>query len=386
MTFLTFIIKNVLRRPVRSILTGIGVALAVGVVIALVGISHSFESSFVQLYERRNVDLVVVRAGVADRLSSILDEKQVEPRLKALPGIDIASPALIEIVEFPGTGLINTAVQGWTADSFMFKDLKILSGQRLQPSDKDRQVVMLGTVLAKELGKTTGDTVEVEKDKYFQVVGVFESFSVYENGSAVMLLSVLQDLMDRRGQVSGFQIIVADIPNKEQAIERLRRQIDDLQDEQGRSLRLAALPTRDYVESTMQIRLAHGMAWLTSAISLVIGAIGMLNTMIMSVFERTREIGILRAVGWRKSRVMCMILGESLVLCAVGAIIGAFGAVMLTRWLTTFPAVAGYLQGTVPLEVIVQGFGIAMLVGLIGGIYPAYRGASLSPTEAIHHE
>jgi putative ABC transport system permease protein len=386
MTFFTFIIKNVLRRPVRSILTGIGVALAVGVVVALVGISDSFVSSFLQLYQRRKVDLIVVQAGKTDRLLSILDQQAVTPRLKSLPGVQIVSPALMEIVELPGTGLISIPVQGWTADSFMFKEFKLISGRFFQPSDEGRRVVMLGAQLAETIGKKTGDTLEVEKDNYFQVIGVYESFNIYENSYVIMLLDSLQKLMDLRGQVTGFQIIMDEVPDKEQAVEKLRRQIADLTDEQGRSLRLTSETPYNYVESLLQIRMARGMAWLTSAASLIIGTIGMLNTMITSVFERTREIGILRAIGWRKSRVMRMILCESLLLCAVGAAIGAVGAIALTRWLSTFPAVAGYIKGTVSMTVIAEGFGIAILVGLIGGIYPAYRGASLSPTEAIRHE
>ena len=69
-----------------------------------------------------------------------------------------------------------------------------------------------------------------------------------------------------------------------------------------------------------------------------------------------------------------------------GAVVGTLCAVVLTRWLSTLPTVSGYIQGAIPPVVIAQGFAIAILVGLIGGVYPAYRGASLAPTEAIRHE
>ncbi len=382
MRFTTFILKNVLRRPIRSVLTGIGVALAVGAVVALLGISYGFEKSFAELYEGRDVDLIVLRAGVTERLTSSVDQR-VGRRLEGLPGVDAVTAGLMDVVSFPEANLIGVPIQGWAADSFLFDDLKMIEGRRLLAND--RRVVMLGIILARNLDKRPGDTIEIEMEP-FEVIGVYESFNVFENGSAVLLIEELQELMDRPGQATGFQVVLEDTPDREQARDRLRGQIEDLRDEQGRSLKLAALPTREYVQSTLQIRMAHGMAWLTSAIALVIGAIGMLNTMIMSVFERTSEIGILRAIGWRKPRIMGMILGESLVLCVAGATVGTLGAVVLTRWLSTFPAVSGYIQGVIPPVVFLQGFAIAILVGLIGGVYPAYRGASLAPTEAIRHE
>jgi putative ABC transport system permease protein len=177
-----------------------------------------------------------------------------------------------------------------------------------------------------------------------------------------------------------------DSTDKAALVAAVKKQIESLRDQRGRTLGLAAQSTKDFVQSTAQIQLAHAMAWVTSAIALVIGAVGILNTMIMSVFERTREIGILRAIGWRKVRVVRMILAESFVLCLAGAAMGIVGALGLARLLSKFPATSGYIQGDIAPVVIAEGFVMAFLVGLIGGIYPAYRGAQLMPTEALHHE
>jgi len=382
MRLTTFILKNLLRRPVRSLLTGIGVALAVGAVVALVGISQGFERAFVDLLQRRNVDLMVVRAGKTERLTSTLDES-IGRRLAELPEVETVIPGLMDMVSFPEADLISVGVQGWPPDSVLFDDIEIVAGRRLEPGDKG--AVMLGTILARNLEKKVGDTIEIDMEP-FRVVGIYQSFNVYENGSAVMLLSELQHLMDREGQVTGFQVVLKDAPDKARIIERVRQKIEALTDAQGRPLKLAALPTRKYVDSTLQIRIARASAWLTSVVALVIGTVGMLNTMIMSVFERTREIGILRAIGWRRWRIMVTILGESLLLCVAGAVVGSLAAVGLTKWLSTLPRAAGYVQGDIAPVVLAQGFVLAVLVGLLGGAYPAYRGASLSPTEAIRHE
>jgi putative ABC transport system permease protein len=112
----------------------------------------------------------------------------------------------------------------------------------------------------------------------------------------------------------------------------------------------------------------------------------MLNTMVMSVLERTHEIGILRAVGWPRGRVVRMVLGEAVVLGLAAAAVGAAGAVATTYLLTRFPQVNGFIEGGIAPVVIAEGFGLTALIGLLGGLYPAIRAARLLPTEAIRHD
>jgi putative ABC transport system permease protein len=111
-----------------------------------------------------------------------------------------------------------------------------------------------------------------------------------------------------------------------------------------------------------------------------------MNTMIMAVFERTREFGILRAVGWRSSQIMRLVLTEALFLCLVAALIGTALGVLATRGIMLIDAVQGLLQPTYSLDVFVRAVVIASAVGLVGAFYPAYRAVRLSPMEALRHE
>ena len=382
MRFSTLIIKNLLRRKTRTALTAVGVSLSIGTMVALLGIAEGFNQSFAEVYQKRGIDMVVVQAGTADSLASYLDER-VGKLLERLSGVNSVTPGLVDLVAFKEAGMFAVPVSGRKPDSLLSNDLKILRGRRLQVGDK--QAVLLGMILAKNLGKQTGDSVAIGGQE-FQVVGVYESFSTFENGSAVMPLKELQRLKGRLHQVTGFLLVLNGSGDKSALVDSLHYKIEEMKDEQGRSLNLAAHSTQDHVGSAMQVRIARAMALLTSIIALFIGSIGMLNTMTTAVLERTREIAILRAIGWRKSRVIRMVLGESLLLCISGAVNGILTAIITTRLMSSLPAVNGLLGKHIPGSVILEGFLLAILVGLIGGVSPAYRAARLLPTEGLRHE
>jgi putative ABC transport system permease protein len=375
MRFSTIIVRNILRRKVRSLLTVTGVALAIAAVVGLLGVSSGFTTSLMTMYESRGVDLVVVRAGIADRLTSSLDE-QFGERIAALPQVKRVAGSLTEVSAFP--------IRGWKADSFAFDHLPIVEGRRLQSTDE--KAVVVGVDLAKEKNWKLGDSIEIESYP-FQVVGIFNNRNPIENSSVVMLLSDLQELMDRPNQVTEFQIAaVSPDGDGKSPVEELRRAIESMTDSEGRSLRLAAMPTQDFVSSTTQLRLAKAMAWMTSVIALIIGGVGILNTMIMSVLERTQEIGVLRSLGWRRSRIVRLIMGESMLLTFLGALLGTVIAIGLTNLLIYLSVVPGIVQGDFSPRVLLTGLIMAILVGLFGGLYPAWRGANLPPTEALRYE
>jgi putative ABC transport system permease protein len=383
MYFVTFLLKNLLRRKARSVLTAGGVAVAVGAMVALLGITDGFERSVARAFERRGVDLVVTAQGVINQLSSDLDDS-IPDRVRKLPGVRAVIPSLVELVEVQRSGgsSISGFVQGWPPDSYIFRTLKVVAGRPFH--GREHKVALLGARAAENLRKQVGDSVEIQGES-FRVVGVFESPDDFENGGVILPLHQLQRLMAREGRITGFSVVL-DRQGDSAEAQRVREEIEALRDGRGRPLRLSAQPTAEYLRTAPHLRTAHAMAWLTSAVAVIIGGFGMLNTMLMSVLERVGEIGVLRAIGWRKSRVVRMVLGEALLLSLAGAALGAAAAVALTRWLSTFPAVGGLIAGTIAPVVIGEGFVVAVALALLGGVYPAYRAARLLPTEALRHE
>ena len=316
MRFSQVILKNVVRGKMRSLLTCLGVALAVATMVTLVGFSSGLESSTTEVFQARQVDLVVVRAGVTQRLTSNLNESLAN-RLAKLPHVKHVGPSLTDMVSFWEGSLVGIPVHGWPAAGFALDTLTVDRGRKLIATD--HRGVMLGEGLANSLRKEIGDEIEIEMQK-FQVLGIYAGLNVHENMTAVVLLPDLQQLMDRPGQVTEFQIVLDRGTSADpRAIPQLRREIEALRDEQGHRFGLAAQSTQQYVAGSTEMGLARAMAWGTSAIALVIGCVGVLNAMMMSVLERTQEIGILRALGWRTSRIMRMIVGETLTIALQSA-------------------------------------------------------------------
>ena len=375
MWFSTIVVKNSIRRPLRSVLTIVAIATAIGAVVALVGIASGFERTFAELYKGAGIDLVVVRAGVKHRLNSTLDQAMGE-KIRLLPSVHDVIPGLADVISFEDAGLYGVLVQGWVPESKIFEHIRVLSGRLLRKDDG--KAVMLGSILAKNLGKAVGDELKLFEDE-FQIVGIYKSTTVFEEGACTIALSQLQRLMDRPNQVTGFSVIV-DHPVDPKKLDQTRREIE------GLDAGVTALTTDEHVKSVTEIQLAKAMAWLTSAVALFIGSFGVMNTMIMSVHERTREIGVLRAIGWRKRSVVRLILMESVLLSLIGALVGSLGAMLLVHLLTRLPTVSGLIDGRIEPMFIGYGFAIALLVGLLGGLLPAYRASRMLPSSALRYE
>ncbi|MGA2257009.1 MAG: ABC transporter permease [Thermoguttaceae bacterium] len=382
MRFAEIVVKNLLRRKARSLLTLAGVSIAVAATVVLLTVAWGYSDSAVSHYAASQVDVVVVRAGVAERITSSLSASLAD-RLRELPGVAKVDGSLTEMVSLGDGSLLGVPLHGLDPSGFAMAHYVVARGRALGLGD--RHAIILGAGLATALGKSPGDDVDLEGIK-FSIAGVFQTGDALESNTAVATLTDLQELMDRPGQVSEFQIQVSSAAADPTAVRQLCGAMEDLVDATGNPLGFKAMPMRDFVAADTETGLLLGMARGTSAIAILLSSLGLLNTMLMSVVERTRELGILRAVGWSRALIVRLILGESILLSLSGVVLGttlAWGILfILSRYSFTQTLVP---SGLTPAAAAV-GATVGLLAGIAGAAYPAYRATGVDPTEALRYE
>jgi putative ABC transport system permease protein len=382
MYLITFALKNIAQRKLRSALTASGMAIAVSAVIILVGISTGFRQALMSMFDKARVDILVLHKGRAQKIASSLDET-IKDELASIPDVTAVEPMLVDLVSFDEVGLPVVQIFGCTAECGLTRDFRFRSGRPVR--DDDTRTIVLGHLLADALQKKVGDSVEVEGEQV-EVVGVYESAGWVEDNSGMMSLRELQRIMGQTGRVNSFLLSVTPGPDHAAAIERVRAAVETLPVGPSRKFILKALTKEEHVNTAVEIQLVHALVWATSGVALVLGSIGVLNTMMMSVAARTRDIGVMRAVGWRRWRVTLLILVETGVLCLFGAVMGTLLGVAGGWLLSVLPTTKSIISQIFSPSLIGMAAGLAFVAGLIGGAYPAYMASRLLPSEALRHE
>lgn len=350
-----------------------GIGTAVGAFVGLVGFSSAFEQQWMRIYTSSGTDLAVIRGTF---LNTSMDESATA-KLLQLPDVAQASPTIFNLMDL--TPDVNALVYGWKADAFQFASLKTLAGRRFHDGQPE---VMLGDMLAQTLKKSPGDTLDLQGTP-FTVVGIYHGASTLEAAAVVMPLDQLQQLSSLQGKVSTIDVRLRPAPGSETAEQHMKHAQTEIE---VALPGLRALPAAERAGDNQFVKLAHASAWGTSLLALLIGVLGIANTMAMSVFERTREIGILRALGWNRWLVLAHIELEAVALGLGGGVLGvAFGWCAL-RILAALPATGSLISASLHWQLPAEAVGIAMLAGLLAGALPAWRAGQLSPVDALRHD
>ena len=373
LSFVGFAWKNLWRRRLRTSLTLCGIGMAIGAFVALVGFSRAFEQEWLRLYTSSGTDIDVVEKTF---LNTSVDEA-LAPRLRAVPVVDRAEPMMYNIMDL--TPEINAIVFGWQADSYEFDSLTFTSGGRFHDGKPE---IILGELLARNLNKKAGETVQMQGSG-FLVTGIYHGGSGLEAAAVIMPLDQLQQISSLQGKVSSFHVRLRPTPageSREHYLKRAQALIE------AALPGLNAAPAAEYAANNQFVTLAKAIAWGTSSIALLMGILGIANTMAMSVFERTREIGILRALGWKSWLILLLIQTEAMALGIGGGLLGiGFGWGVLSL-LAALPQTASIVSASLSPFYLIQALGVAVLSGLAAGAYPAWRAAHLSPVEALRHD
>ena len=362
------ILRNLMRRRTRTGLTVLGIAVSIAAVVALGAMAEGLVANYTGLVSSSDADLLVMQADAMDVAFSAVDATVAE-RIAALPNVTEVDGVVYGWLTAGDMSVF--IVFGHEPRSRAIEHFRVVEGAQLSGG---RQI-LLGKAAADAMEKSLGDSVPIYGMPY-QVVGIFETGQGLEEGSGVLALDEAQKLFNKQRQVSLFQVYLR---NPEEA-EVVQARIEQL------FPKLTASRSKDYGQQQEWLGYVKAMAWGVALIAVVVGGLGMMNTMTMTVFERTREIGTLRALGWSRSQVLRMILGEALALSGIGGVLGIGLGVGLARLVARSPGMGTLMAGRYTLQLFVQALGTALVLGTVGGIYPAWWGANLQPIEALNRE
>jgi putative ABC transport system permease protein len=408
-------IKNLLLHKLRSILTMLGVVFGVGSVVAMLSVGEGASREALEQIRRLGSNIIIINsippveevgAGQRSRLSIYGLTYEDEQRIReTLPAVARTVPSKIVRKEGRlGATAMELRIVGTTPDWFELVRRDTIAGRTLLPRDMESRgnAVVLTDFGARKLlagASTIGQTLRIGTD-YFEVVGIVRSESSPAGGiqtpdqevDAYITINVAWERFgditvkrtaggQERERVELHQLIVEARSTREveataAALEAMLTRFHRKQDYRM-SVPLALLRQAESTKRMFNIVLGS-----IAGISLLVGGIGIMNIMLASVTERTREIGIRRAIGAKRKQIITQFLIETVVLSTIGGLIGVGIGIAIPQAITYF---AG-MPTMVTLYSLTLAVGISMAVGIIFGLYPAVRAANLDPIVALRHE
>ncbi|MDD2696432.1 MAG: ABC transporter permease, partial [Anaerolineales bacterium] len=362
-------VQSLWQRSTRTFLTLGAIGITVGSIMALESVIQGMLAEFDDMFLGTNVEILLRQADIADTSLSAIDERIAE-KIAAMPEVESVSGMIISAVTMPEAGGFFI-VLGYAPNEFAIQRYKVVEGESL----KSNRQIIIGKMMAEALHKDVGDTLELSGSRY-RIVGIYESNIGWEELGGVITLRDAQVLAGRPHKVTMLSVKLRDPSMAQQVVDEINTSYTDIH---------ASLASQ-FVEQMPDIQNSNAMMDAISLLAIVIGGVGVLNTMLMAVFERTREIGVLRALGWRARAVLLMIMKEAILLGVSGGLSGILIAFFLVALLGRAPMVGGMLSASWDLDIFVRTILIAVALGAFGGLYPAYRATRLQPVEALRYE
>jgi putative ABC transport system permease protein len=372
---ISFALVNLYRRPARTTLTISAIALGIAAVVALTSIAWGFEASWQKANDARGTDLIVTRASSENTMPSPFLESSPRLILKGYPHVREVVGLLSEMLSV-GEGSPPVFVFGWAHGSYLWDHLKLVSGR--WPLTDSEQVATIGSMAATLLNKTVGDEIEIE-GRPFRLVGVFESSAVVENGAVLMTLTQAQQMTDKPGKVNVLNIKL-DPSASDADIAELKTRV------RAMLPGFVAITSGELVRRNAVVRISKAMSNATILIASLVGALVVFNTMLMSVNERTREIGVLLALGWQRKTIVKLICSESIILTLTGGCIGIMVGIVGTSGLERLDLMRGKIDAVFSTPFLAAVLGLSVVLGIVGGMYPALKAANLRPSDALRQE
>ena len=408
---------NLTANKMRSALTMLGIIIGVGAVIALMSVGRGAQAKVTEQIQSMGTNLLFISPG-ATQTGGVRSAAGSAPTLTYEDAQAIAEPGAIpEVAEvapemaffgqvIAGGNNVNTRITGVTPEYEDVRNFHAAEGEFITQAELDSrsQVVLLGSNVAAELfpdQDPVGQQVSIgfanNRRMQFRVTGVLESKGAQAMGNQddtilIPLTTLQQKVMAQRTSRGGrnvstinVQLVSQDKAVMDAAVQNigdlLRQRHRVSQDDFTIRSQDDMLNTANQIMGVMTLLLGA-----IAGISLVVGGIGIMNIMLVSVTERTREIGIRKAIGAKRRDILTQFLVESVVVSAIGGAIGVILGTGAAQLLGNLDFGGQKMSTVIAPDAVLLAFGVSAAIGIFFGIYPASRAAALNPIEALRYE
>jgi putative ABC transport system permease protein len=389
MNFLTLAAKNLLRRRGRTLLTVLGVAIAITVLFSLLSLNSGYQKELNKEVNSLGVHILAVPKGCPYEAASLVIHGGVIP--KYLTATDLDNVRSIEGIELAVPMLMHQFIRrdnktGQDVPHIIF-GIKIDEERELKPwwtvegryfTDNETRVMLVGRGLADKENLTVGSKIPSGPFRDFIIVGILDRTGDQDDQFHFVPLTEAQRVFDKEGKITTIAVKVRDVS-----------QISKISAEMERIPDIQVVTMTQIMGTIMNLAgSARSLLLTVIAIALIISAFGIINTLLMSVNERTREFGVMKAIGASGLDIGKMVLAETVFITFSGGVIGIIAAVVGSR------VIEGFVRGMLPysprgtmvsLSPELIGFALvfSIALGLVCGIYPAFKSSRLTPMEAI---
>ena len=370
--------SDILTRKMRSTLTVLGIAVGVALLIALMSVSLGMRSEIETKLEE------YLGVGILVSSNETLLPESISLKILKIPYVRDAYPLILVFGSVEERPAVIIGLPPEKQDEYLTV-AEVLEGRELNPGDKG---VLLEEKLAKRLNVKVGDKVTVsaglagrDKDSY-PIVGIVKMESLIGFGEMnvlIMPIKLAQDLLGRPSYASQIQVKVVN-----------RRYVDVVARTIKKLYPHATITTPEEIMRRINriLNIINTALISIASISMIVASLSVMNTIMMVVRERIREIGILKAIGATRGHVLMIFLSEALLLSIMGGLLGAFsgavGSYLLQELISRLTNVR--VPPIFRLDIIGEGMLIALIVGVSSGFYPSWKGASIRPIEALRYE
>lgn len=378
------ILRNVTQRKMRTGLTVFGIALGIFAIMVMGGMSEYFSR-----HADRGLDLMSDKIYIVPESGFFgggLVDSMVS-KVRRIPGVFDAYGLLWMPYDMESLGMFGAFVVGIAPENqeLTLKEIKITQGRLLVPGDRYRAVV--GSNVARQYGLNVGDELEIKSKKVqrastittarnFTVVGAMEFTSTDFDYMIIIPLDLAKKFYDMDDQLTYIWAVPEEGVDAEDLSRRIELGVENIKTFSPQELR----------KQSEQMLMVMNLITISAAVlAAIIGGLSVMNTMLMSVSERTREFGLMKAMGAEVRDILLLTMGESALMGILGGIIGIAGGSIFIYFMNEYLATMGTVLFAVTYRLMAVSLVFATFLGTVSGILPAYRAARMRPMEAMKY-